>query len=112
VLASGEPYVVNGETGDQVSVPTGLDIMTAVQVPDRDLIVAADYLSLFAFSSRGLEWESATVAIEGIDLLEVTSTGLRGHLHTEDGPETFALRFQDWQLRHGHDPPGHEKGQS
>jgi hypothetical protein len=109
VLAGGAPYLVNAEDGELVLSQTGADIMTALQVPDRDLIIAADYLSMFAFSSRGLAWESSVVAIEGVDLLEVTSNELRGRLHTEGGTRGFYLRCEDWQLREGGTPAARQE---
>lgn len=104
VLANGKPYLVNGETGELVSDPTQSnfdELMAALPIPGRDLIIAADNSSLFAISSRGLRWESPLVAISGIDLLEATSDELRGHLGTEDGVYHFTLRFKDWQLVQG-----------
>jgi hypothetical protein len=101
VLADGEPYLVNGETGELVSESISGEIMTAVSVPERDLVIAADNSSLVAIDSRGLVWKSPLVAIDGIDLLETTSAEMKGHLHTEDGVRPFSLRFRDWRLVEG-----------
>lgn len=101
VLAEGNPYLVNGETGDLVSDPFAVDILAALPVPERDLIIGADNSSLFAITSGGLVWESPIIAIGGIDLLEATSDELQGQLWTEDGIYRFSLGYQDWQLTQG-----------
>lgn len=101
VVADGRSYVVNASSGELVYKPTEREITAALAAPDRDLIIGCDQTAVFTMASRSLVWSSPEVALDGIDLLKVSSKEVLGRFHTDEGIFRFTLRFDDWQLLQG-----------
>jgi len=91
VVAKGKGYVVDLQTRD-LRYQTTIDyIVQAIQIPERDLIIACDFTKLYAFSSAKQLWQSDDVASDGIELDKASENDVRGKVWLYNHWQQFTL---------------------
>lgn len=99
VIAGGQGYVVDAQTGE-LHQKTDCDCFCdAVSVTGREFVIACDFTDLYAISKSGLVWRSPRIACDGITLDSATETALSGQAWQGDGWHPFSLDFDGWHIR-------------
>jgi hypothetical protein len=98
VVAGGQGYVVDVNSGE-LRYRTICDrLVGAIATPNRDLVIACDYTSLYALTSTEQIWRSERVAFDGIRLEHATPGHLSGSVCFPDGWHAFTLHYADWRF--------------
>ena len=94
VIAAGQGYVVDTETGELLQ-KTDYDYFAgAMSVPQQSFVVAHDDMSLFLVHPRNIAWKSEQIARFGVRLEIATPTQISGALEQHDGWHRFELAFK------------------
>lgn len=101
VIAHGEGYVVDNQT-KKLRYKTNCDyIVSAIQVPDRDLIFACDFTKLYAFSSEEQIWQSDKIASDSIELGKISGGYVHGKAWQYSQWKSFTVKIDDLRLELG-----------
>ena len=101
VVAGGQGYVVD-LSARRLRYMTPCDYHVGViAVPRRDLVIAAGFTDLYAYSSAGPEWRSDRVALDGIHFEAATPDALTGHVWQGEAWHEFRLDLRSWRLVQG-----------
>jgi hypothetical protein len=99
VIAGGQGYIVDAQTGE-LHHKTDYDCFCdAVTVPGRQFVIACDFTNLYAVAKGGVVWRSSRIALDGIKLDSATETFLAGQGWEIDGWHPFTLSIDDWHVQ-------------
>jgi hypothetical protein len=95
VIAAGQGYVVDIETGELLQ-KTDYDYFGgAITVPQQSFVVAHDDLSLYLIHPKTVGWQSERIARFGITLETATPTRLIGALEQHNGWYRFEFSYEN-----------------
>ena len=101
VIAGGKGYVVDVKS-HKLLYRTKVDYWaTAIPVPGRDFIVAAEFTTIEVLGSERPLWTSDRIAVDGIILDSSTPDELVGKAWWEDGWYGFTLRYEGRTFQRG-----------
>ena len=91
VIARGQGYVVDVNMKELRYKSSCGYIVSAIQVPSRDMIVACDFTDLYTFSSEKELWRSEQIAMDGIEFVKATNSEVQGKAWIADHWQNFTL---------------------
>lgn len=101
IIAGGQGYALDLGTRRLLYLTPHDYQVGIIAVPGRDLVIAADFTDLFAYSSAGPVWRSGRIALDGVHLARATSTELEGHVWQGDAWYEFRLTLDGWRVTQG-----------
>ena len=99
VIADGQGYVVDAQTGELHHKTTCDCLCDAIAVPGREFVIACDFTGLYAVSKQGEVWHSPRVALDGIRLNGATEASVTGEAWWHDEWCSFTLEFDGWRIQ-------------
>ncbi len=99
IIAGGQGYIVEPYERRLVHKTKWRELCEAHGVSNADLVIAADFFRIFAYSSAGLLFASEEVHMDGIAFKRVTTAESRGSFHDPDSADTwrpFRLDHATW----------------
>ena len=101
VIAGGQGYILDCHAR-KVCHKTFIDyFVSAIAAPCKDLVIACNFTSLYAFDTQELIWQSDQVASDGIKLDFSTENELAGKIEQWDGWYAFKLEYKNWEYTQG-----------
>jgi len=98
VVAGGQGYVVDVNSGELKYRTTCDCLVGASAIPNRDLVIACDHTNLYALTSTEQIWQSERVALDGIRFEHATREQISGSVCFPDGWHAFTLHYADWRF--------------
>jgi len=78
VVARGQGYLVCGRRPSEYEIVRSYPIRDVRTIPEKSLIVFADYTELSAYGSKGFAWMTKTLSWDGLKITEVTAERITG----------------------------------
>lgn len=78
VVAQGQGYLVPVNHPAEYEVVRAYPIKNVFAIPDRRLIVFADFTKLTAYGPKGIAWETQQLSWDGLKITRVTSEAIQG----------------------------------
>lgn len=98
IMAKGEGYAVDVNT-KQLTYKTKCDyLVDALQIPDRDLIIAYNFTNIFAFTSKKQVWDSGRIASDGLKFEGIFASVVHGKVWAYTQWQNFTLNLNTFKL--------------
>jgi hypothetical protein len=78
VISRGEGYIVDAVSAREIEAISMIPILGVVPAPAKALWLMHDFSRVRAYGRDGLVWSTPALSWDGIEILEVTDTELRG----------------------------------
>jgi hypothetical protein len=78
VVSRGAGYIVDAVSAREIEAISMTPIFAVVPVPAKALVLMHDFSRVRAYGRDGLAWSTPAISWDGIEILEVTDTALRG----------------------------------
>jgi hypothetical protein len=98
ISSKGKGYVVDVNTRQLTYRTDCRMLFDAIAIPDRELIIACDYTSLYAYSCSSEVWHSLRIASDEIEFINATPDALSGRAFIWGDWQTFRLDLDSWQM--------------
>jgi hypothetical protein len=84
VVARGEGYIVRADRPDDWEYIAVAPVLDVRRVPEREILICADYQNLAAYSKSGLIWTIEHLALDDLEITKVLPAEIQGFLRHED----------------------------
>jgi len=78
VISSGQGYIVNADSPTNWNLIESYPILIVYPVVEKNLIIFVDYTTISAYQSNNLLWRTKQLSWDGITLVEITTSVIRG----------------------------------
>ncbi len=78
VVAAGNGYMVRADNPSLWKKLPSIPVLDARSIPDRHVLVFADFTKLVAYAPQGLVWITESLSWDGITITEVTPDSITG----------------------------------
>jgi len=97
VVSLGRGYLVRVDKPTSYEVISAEPILDVVPVPDRDLVIFANYTELIAYGKSGVVWKSKRISWDGIKITGVSSDHIEGEVWNprDDATTSFRVKLID-----------------
>jgi len=99
VIAKGQGFIVDVNSRNLLHKTEDDGLITVISIPECDIFVTCTYTYLYAYSPKGLLWESDKISVDGIKFIIADNRILKGQVWNLDDWVDFSLKIDGWEYQ-------------